>query len=71
MDFLWPQELLVVETDGRQSHLTPRTFESDRERDATLAVAGFTVLRFTDRQMRRNPGRVADQVLSVLRRPGP
>ncbi len=68
VDFLWPQEHLVVETDGRQSHLTPRTFESDRERDAALAVAGYTVLRFTDRQMTRHPGRVAGQILSVLRR---
>lgn len=62
VDFLWPRERLVVETDDRASHLTASRFESDRARDAELTLAGYTVLRVTWRQVTREPSRVAGRV---------
>lgn len=50
-DFRWPQLDLIVEIDGRGTHLTPAAFEDDRERDARLLVAGQRVLRFTRAQV--------------------
>ena len=68
VDFHWPAERLVVETDGREHHETRSAFERDRARDQRLAVAGWTVLRFTHRQVFEDPARVRAVVLSVRSR---
>jgi very-short-patch-repair endonuclease len=47
VDFLWPDQRLVVEVDGHAYHANRRAFERDRERDAALAAAGITVVRVT------------------------
>ena len=52
VDFFWPEQRLIVETDGRGTHLTPAAFERDRARDARLLALGYRVLRFTDLQVR-------------------
>ena len=59
VDFLFAASRLVVETDGYRYHRTRRAFERDRERDAILARAGFRTLRFTHRQLTREPAMVA------------
>jgi very-short-patch-repair endonuclease len=67
VDFCWPDERLVVETDGRH-HLTRAAFERDRARDAFLLVRGWRVMRFTGRQVRRDTEEVAALVLSARSR---
>jgi very-short-patch-repair endonuclease len=67
-DFLWRAERLVAETDGRDVHTTRRAFEHDRLRDQRLALAGFTVVRFTWRQVERDPRRVAGALQALLAR---
>jgi very-short-patch-repair endonuclease len=52
VDFLWRDRRLIVETDGFRHHSDRATFERDRARDARLQSLGFTVLRFTHRQVR-------------------
>jgi very-short-patch-repair endonuclease/predicted transcriptional regulator of viral defense system len=64
VDFLFAQSRLVVETDGYRYHRTRRAFERDRERDATLARAGYRTLRFTHRQLTRRPAEVAETIRS-------
>jgi very-short-patch-repair endonuclease len=66
VDFLWPQAGLVVELDGRESHLTPAAFEADRDRDSRLLAAGYRVMRFTWRQIVREPKVVANRVRRAL-----
>lgn len=56
VDFLFAASRLVVETDGYRYHRTRRAFERDRERDAR---AGYRTLRFTHRQLTREPAMVA------------
>jgi very-short-patch-repair endonuclease len=51
VDFLWRDRGLVVETDGFPHHGSRAAFERDRARDALLQSRGFTVLRFTHRQV--------------------
>jgi hypothetical protein len=59
VDFHWPAQRLIVETDGRETHDTPLAFERDRRRDLDLELAGWHVLRITWRQLKREPDRVA------------
>jgi predicted transcriptional regulator of viral defense system len=67
-DFLWRRHNLIAETDGRDVHTTPKAFEHDRLRDQRLTLAGFTVVRFTWRQVTREPRRVSGALRGLLAR---
>ena len=66
VDFVWQRERLVVETDGRQAHLTAAAFEEDRRRDVELVIAGWRVARFTWAAIRYEPDRVAERLAQLL-----
>ena len=68
VDFLWPAERVVVETDGRTTHTTIRAFESDRARDNELGSADWAVRRFTLRQLTSHSDWVAEKVSEALSR---
>ena len=55
VDFFWAEASLIAEVDGRGSHSTRRAFQDDRDRDGRLAVAGYTVVRFTWFDVTRRP----------------
>jgi very-short-patch-repair endonuclease len=59
VDFHWPEYRLVVETDGRGAHTHELAFETDRQRDLELELAGWHVLRITWRQVVDQPAQVA------------
>lgn len=65
-DCVWRVPRLVVELDGRSAHVRRAAFESDRARDRALAVAGWTVVRVTKRQLEREPEAVAADVRALL-----
>jgi hypothetical protein len=69
VDFAWPGHRVAVELDGLAFHATPMAFERDRERDVTLVLAGWRVLRFTWARLVREPDVVADAVLRALTGP--
>jgi very-short-patch-repair endonuclease len=71
VDFLFAAQRVVVEADGWAYHRSRAAFERDRERDAALALAGHRVLRFTDRQVEREPRTVAAAIAAALSAPGP
>lgn len=74
VDFAWPAAGVVAETDGWSAHGHRAAFERDRVRDAALAAAGYRVVRFTWRQVKREPLAVAvrlGQVLVVASSPRP
>lgn len=62
VDFLWEEAMVIVETDGRETHETPTAFQSDRRRDQFLAAAGYRVLRVTWRQIHGERAAVLDRV---------
>jgi predicted transcriptional regulator of viral defense system len=66
-DFVWREQRLIVETDGRQTHGTHGAFESDRRRDQRLTLAGWRVLRITWKQLTHEPKRIARIVAQALR----
>jgi hypothetical protein len=70
-DFLWRSHRVIVETDGRATHGTPRAFEDDRARDVELGSQGWRVMRFTWRQLVHRPAWVARKALEARCTPAP
>jgi hypothetical protein len=65
-DFLWPEQRLIVETDGRETHETVAAFQRDRWRDQHFLAAGYRVSRVTWIQLRDDLGGVVDRVARAL-----
>jgi hypothetical protein len=61
LDCCWPDRKLNVEVDG-PGHERPSQKRADARRDRKLRAAGFTVVRFTDVEIERQP----DAVLAGL-----
>ncbi len=66
VDFLWRSQRLVVEIDSFAYHRGSVAFQDDHARDLDLRSAGYTALRFTDRQLEGEPERVAGIVAKTL-----
>ena len=62
LDYAWPDRRLAVEVDGYGPHSSREAFQSDRARQNTLVLAGWTVLRFTWADVRERPADVAQAV---------
>ena len=46
-DLMWPQQRVLVEFDGGETHGTRRAMRRDRSRDRRALLAGWIPLRFT------------------------
>lgn len=68
VDFLWRRQRVVVETDGWRFHRTRQAWARDREQEARLAVAGYTVLRPTWDDVTANAATTAQRVRTLLSR---
>ena len=68
MDFLWPDERVVVELDGYEFHKSRRAFERDRRKDMALHDAGYHVIRITGRQLKEEPLLVVAHIARALDR---
>jgi very-short-patch-repair endonuclease len=55
VDALIDEWRLVLEADGRAWHTRVEDFERDKRRDGDAAAAGYQTLRFTWRQLTREP----------------
>jgi very-short-patch-repair endonuclease len=66
VDFHFPHARVAIETDGWAFHRTRHAFENDRRRDATLTRAGYRTLRFTHRQIAREPATVAATLAAAV-----
>lgn len=66
-DFLWREQRLIAETDGRDTHSTRHGFEHDRRRDQRLMLAGYRVVRFPRRQVVKDRASVAATLHGLLR----
>jgi very-short-patch-repair endonuclease len=65
-DFVWPEQRLIVETDGGAAHGTRKALERDPVRDAVLVIAGWRVVRVTWTRLLNEPEAVARQVWRLL-----
>lgn len=67
VDFLWPAQKVVVETDSWGYHGDPSAFEKDRQTDVDLTAAGYDVHRTTYKMLERNPDPFLVNVLRAIR----
>lgn len=65
VDFLWPAERLIIETDGSTTHDTPTARRADARRDHALTGLGYRVLRIPAAGLARN----GDAIAAALRPP--
>jgi very-short-patch-repair endonuclease len=66
IDFAFPDVKVAIEIDGYETHSGREVFEDDRARQNELVAAGWTVLRFTRRQLIIRSGWVAATIRRVL-----
>jgi len=66
VDFLWPKQKVIVETDSWSHHGDHLAFEKDRQRDVELIAAGYDVYRTTYKMLERNPGPFLSNVRRAL-----
>jgi very-short-patch-repair endonuclease len=66
-DALHARARLVVELDGQRYHSDPRAQASDRQRDAELASAGFTTVRFAYADLTNRPAWCRSVLLGAIR----
>ena len=65
VDFYCPAAKLIVEIDGGQ-HYSKEGTEKDKVRDNYVSRLGFTVLRFSDRDVFKNINGVLERIYEYL-----
>jgi hypothetical protein len=65
-DIVLEEPRVVIEVDGWAHHVRPERFQRDRERQNRLVAAGWTVLRFTWRDLTERPEYVVATITSIL-----
>ena len=66
VDFAWPDRRVAVEIDSAAYHQTERALINDPARDRSLMLAGWRVIRFSDRDLIDRPEQVAAQMGAFL-----
>jgi hypothetical protein len=67
VDFLLKDARLVVELDGHEYHSTKEQLERDAIRQRYLSRAGYTVIRFTGREIHRDAQRCVSEVRTIYK----
>jgi len=67
VDFILKDARLIIELDGHQYHSTKEQLEKDAIRQRYLTRAGYTVIRFTGREINRSPESCVEEVRQIYR----
>jgi very-short-patch-repair endonuclease len=70
-DFAWPDNRLVVETDGYRYHSSREAKRRDNRRDRQLTALGWRPVRFTYEEITFEPAHVAAELAGLLGTTGP
>ncbi len=65
-DYAWPARNVIVELEGYEWHSSRLAHRADVERNNDLAIAGWTVVRFTWRQVVHDPDYVVGVLFALL-----
>ncbi len=64
-DFAYPTRKSLIETDSERWHMDPTSFQRDREKQNRAHALGWTVYRFTWRQLVDDPQSVLDIIAAI------
>ena len=64
-DFAYPVRRALIETDSERHHMDPVSFQRDRDKQNRAHALGWTVYRFTWRQLMDDPQSVRDVVRRI------
>jgi hypothetical protein len=67
-DFLWREQRVVVEVDGRKFHGTRQAGARDTRKDQRLTIFGWRPIRTDARQIHRRPRELETTLLALVRR---
>ncbi|MGB3508995.1 MAG: DUF559 domain-containing protein, partial [Microcoleaceae cyanobacterium] len=67
VDFLLKDARLIIELDGNAYHSTSEQLEKDAIRQRYLSRAGYTVIRFTGREVNKNPSACVEEVRTIYK----
>jgi len=67
VDFILKDARLIIELDGHDYHSTKEQLEKDAIRQRYLSRAGYTVIRFTGREINRNPKSCVAEVREIYK----
>lgn len=68
-DVMWRRQRVIVEADGRDPHLSPITFASDRRRDRRLHAEGWQPVRVTSLDLDDRADELDADLRSLLQGP--
>jgi very-short-patch-repair endonuclease len=66
LDAAFPGIRLGIEADSETFHASNEQIQKDKHRDSILASEGWTVLRFTDKELKQKPKEVGALILQVV-----
>jgi hypothetical protein len=66
VDAFFPEHGLIVEVDGPEVHGGPASFETDRDRDASMLALGLPTVRVTEERLDKAPGAEAERFRTIL-----
>ena len=66
IDFAIPNLKIGLEADGEVFHSSPKQMQHDKERDMLLAQQGWTIARFSDRDIEHNSQKVVQEIIRLV-----
>lgn len=67
VDFIFKDARLIIELDGHEHHSTKEALEKDAIRQRYLTRAGYSVIRFTGREINRDPADCVREVREMYK----
>lgn len=65
-DFLWPEHRLIGEADGALKYQTQDAMLQEKQREQVLRDMGFSIVRWTGKEIHLTPARVIDRIERAL-----
>ena len=66
VDFALPNLKIIIEADGEIFHSSPKQLQKDQERDRELAQMGWTVIRFKDSEIEKQPAQAMSKIVQTI-----
>lgn len=66
VDKAFPEEKIAIFCDGDYWHSFPKAIEKDKRINEVLEKMGWTVLRFSEKEIKAHPQQIVDKIIEIL-----